>query len=111
MALPTRWLLYHSDKEQVHVADRDCYQEYYFSQYYSSIAFASMKLTLLKHKQTAHSQSEIHPVKKLSCTDQKCNRGRQALRVFQSLWGCINLKSCYIKEKNVWESLPVVTLD
>lgn len=52
-------------------------------------------------------KTETHRVKKLSCTDQKCNHRRQALRVFQSLWGCINLKSCYIKEKNVWESLPM----
>lgn len=52
-------------------------------------------------------KTETHRVKKLSCTDQKCNHRRQALRVFQSLWGCINLKSCYIKEKNVCESLFV----
>lgn len=57
-------------------------------------------------------KTETHRVKKLSCTDQKCNHRRQALRVFQSLWGCINLKSCYIKEKNVWERPPPrVTLD
>ena len=52
-------------------------------------------------------KTEMHQVKKLSCTDQTRNHRRQALRVFQSLWGCINLKSCYIKEKNVWESFPV----
>lgn len=55
-------------------------------------------------------KTEAHPVKKLSCTDQKCNHRRQALRVFQSLWGCINLKSCYIKEESLGEP-PRVTSD
>lgn len=55
--------------------------------------------------------TEATKFKILSCTDQKCNRERQAVRVFQSLWACINLKSCYIKEKYVWERLPHVTLN